>query len=90
MEVDKIGICPQQKKIRQQTRVVRVFLQFNWSYGWELDVLYREIFMVGKFLVHAWNRCGGLHKEYSESVCSGQTHSNTLNAKTSFVLNEPI
>lgn len=84
MEVDKIRICPQQK------RTMLSFLQFNWSYGWELDVLYTEIFMVGKFLVHAWSRCGGLHKEYSESVCSGQTRCNTLNAKTSYVLNEQI
>jgi hypothetical protein len=30
-----------------------------------------NISMFGKFLVHAWNWCGGLNKEHSKSIHQG-------------------
>ena len=41
------------------------------TFGRELVVLHTKLSMVGKFLVHAWTKCGGLNIEHSISIHEG-------------------
>ena len=39
--------------------LIRVILELKMTFGQELVVLHTSPCMFGKFLVHAWRKCGG-------------------------------
>ena len=60
--------CKQKAKFQANFKAnflcsIRVILQINYSFGWELVVLHTMLSMFSKFLVHAWSWCGGFKEK---------------------------